>query len=180
MSRNRRCVPPVCVCLLAAALLFAAVPSYAKKDGKHNHNSDHVVCYVDHFKYTNKGAYAVETLDLVVVQENTDMHWYSGDYYPGKLGKEIDVGQTHTVNLNDFVGTADDFGHTSMRDGREVWLKIPIELGEEKTCHKDGHMLVFKANIGRTISFKSEGTTKNNNRCQYKEDISKQCDGSLP
>jgi hypothetical protein len=166
--------------LALSAVLLSASAAYAGDAGTHDHKDGAKICYVDHFKYTDKGGYDVETLDLVVVQENKERHYYSGSYYPKKLGKEISNGESLTVNLNDFVGVADDFGHTSMRGGREVWLKIPIVLGEEPTCHKDGHKLVFKPNIGRMIEFKSEGTTKNNNRCEYKTDISKQCDGTLP
>jgi len=181
MDQERRIAVGAVAGMAWVAVLLTVVPGYAKDSSTHKHKSGAKICYVDHFKYTNKGGYTVDTLDLVVVDKsNNKRHNYDGAYYSGKLGNDIRINQTHGVNLNDFVGVEDEFGEGSLRDGWEVWLTIPIVAGGEPSCHKDGHKLIFKKGIGRTIEFKSEGTTQNDHRCQYKTEISKQCDGSLP
>jgi hypothetical protein len=151
---------------LGAAAWLAAAGSLVAQGASffsHKHDPKATICYVDKLTYTNDNAsYYVGTVELWYAKDDKKSYISSTD---SRLPKNITAGQTVDVDL-------DKFG---LEDGMEVWLRLNIALGENKSCHKDGHKLIYKQNVGRSIHFNSGGTTKNNNRCEYAESIKNQC-----
>ncbi len=159
------------VTMLAA---FLAPSSYA-----HTHEGDAKICYVDKIKYSNHGGYAVAGLTLMYVKPNGNEYDFGWSYYPA-LNKEIDTGQSLSVDLNHFNGKSGEgsvlgVSYPPLKDGDEVWISIPIESGNKKSCHKDGHKLVYKKDVNKTMKFKSSGTTLNDNRCKADGNMDDMC-----
>jgi len=169
MSAKQPLRTAAAVWIVAAALLALAPAVRAQ----HNRHPDDVkICYVDQLKYTNKTAnYNVLGVYLLWMSEGTLKS------EEGLLGPTLKKNQSYTIDINTL--TAGPQG-LYLQDGEEVWPAFLISLGERKTCHKEGHKLVYKKDIARLIHFRSSGTTKNNNNCEYAENIANQCDGSLP
>jgi hypothetical protein len=159
--------------LASAGLLFADDAS----GSAHKHKDGAKECAVDKFLYKNKGGYTVDSLDLWFVK-NGKKHLFPGQNFPEKLGKDITAGQSFTVNINDLEGKMPGAGVPTLvlEDGMEVWPMVNIKNGDRKSCHKDGHKLIYRKDVGSTITFESKGTTLNNNSCDYAKAISKQCD----
>ena len=104
------------------------------------------------------------------VKPNGNKFDFGYSYYPA-LNKEIDKGQSLSVDLNHFNGKSGEGSVTGvsyppLKEGDEVWITIPIVLGNTKSCQKDGHKLVYKKDVNKTMKFKSSGTTLNDNRCK--------------
>lgn len=109
-------------------------------------------CYgVSKIKYTNKGAYTVSTIFVMSKDQNGDTQETVGTR-PDLLN-----GQSSTVNI---AGVSDG---PSLGD--EVWGKIKIEAGDRNGCRKDGNKFYYDKQ-GGTVSYKSSGTTQNDNRCE--------------
>lgn len=158
--------------LALAATVQADVPTHVHKEGART-------CYFDTIKYTNKGSYVVQGLDLYHVTNKNQVGWYLADT-ESLLKKDVTEGSNFTVDLNKLAGKPDQ--PAPLNDGQEVWPVITITFGHNagETCHKDGHKLVYAKDSNRTIHFMSAGSTQNNNRCEYAENISNQCHESRP
>ena len=142
----------------------------------HNHKSGAKTCYVDKIHYTNKGAYVVD-FELYYVR-GTKQNKYSWDKN-GNLEVELSILESHTVNLANWEDQANlpaGLPLTWLRDGDEVWLKLYFVLGEEKSCHKNDHKLVYKKGVNKTMKFWSKGTTLDGNRCRYDGNMDDHCD----
>jgi len=162
--------------LVASAWLAAGGPLLADGIGSsHKHGKKAKTCYVDTLHYKNKGDYTVETLDLWYVKKDKK-YVRLGKDNSGRLGDDILKGGDVTVDLNKFEGG--DKG--DLQNGTEVWVRVNIQAGDSPSCHKDGHKLVYWKDVGRSIHFVSQGSTLKDNRCQYEESISKQCNGLSP
>jgi hypothetical protein len=72
-----------------------------------------------------------------------------------------DAGRKETVRLEN-VSTYEGL---KIEEGDEVWAHIAISLGKTKNCRKDSKRLVYDPN-GGTVTYKTGGTTLNNNRCR--------------
>jgi hypothetical protein len=145
----------------------------------HDHKADAKTCYVDKINYSNHGASAVEGLNLMYVQPNGNEFDFGSVYYPA-LNQEIDVGESLSVDLNHFdaksgEGSVTGMSYPPLRENDEVWITLPIELGEKESCHKDEHRLVYKKDVNRTMKFKSGGTTLTNNRCKADGNMDDMC-----
>lgn len=167
-------------CLLTASWTPAALADNSGPPKTHDHNNKATVCYFDTLKYTNKGSYWVQGLNLTFV----DFKGEVGKYFwsnVSHLKKDVLEGQSMTVKLDNLVGTPGAFDQAGpLRDGYEVWPQISIVLGDQKDCHKHGHKLVYAKGSNRTIHFMSAGSTTKNNGCKFAENIANQCDSSKP
>jgi hypothetical protein len=113
------------------------------------------------------------------VKPNGKKFDFGYSYYPA-LNKEIDVNQSLSVDLNHFNGKSDEGSVTGMsypplEEGDEVWIKIPITMGDNPSCHKDGHRLIYRKDVNKTMKFKSSGTTLNDNRCKADGNMDDMC-----
>ena len=138
-------------------------------------------CYVDKIKYTNKGAYTVRDLEFRYINNYGDKSYVDSDQW-GDLqqgdNNDITKGQSITINLDNYNGKTpygDGDYRKGFKDGQEVWIKANITAGESKSCRKDGHKLVYKKGVNKTMTFKTSGTTLNNNRCKYNGDMGNDC-----
>jgi len=172
-SRRRSAsIGAIAGCVLGLLLLSASMGS---ADNTHSHKDSAVDCWVDGFRYVNDGTYTVSRVDLVFVTARYAKSVISAEDYANKLGFNVYSGGSANIDLNQLENVGGDVANSKLKDGMEVWPKVKILEGEYKSCHKDGHRLIYKKGIGRTIHFKSGGTTKNNNNCQYAENIKNQC-----
>ena len=80
------------------------------------------------------------------------------------------AGESIIDNLDDPI-----FGVKPLKDGQEVWLLLKIEEGENKSCRKDIHKLIYKKGINKTMKFKLGGTTLLYNRCKYNGNMDNDC-----
>jgi len=166
-------------CLLATSWTSTAMAS-ADNPKTHDHNKKAKVCYFDHIKYTNKGSYVMQGLELFFVDYQGRIGKYNFDIV-SELTKDVVEGSNMTANLDKVAGNALNAGPTGpLKDRMEVWPRISILLGDTKDCHKDGHKLVYAKGSKRTLHFQSSGSTTKNNRCEYAENMANQCDSSVP
>lgn len=108
-------------------------------------------CYgVSKMKYTNKGGYTVSAFDVMYKDGNGDKKEVLGS------GEDLLNGESVTVGIDEVSGP---------KVGNEVWGKIEIEAGDNNGCRKDGNKFYYDKQ-GGTVSYKSSGTTLNNNRCE--------------
>ncbi|NQY96872.1 MAG: hypothetical protein HRT82_06890 [Henriciella sp.] len=108
-------------------------------------------CYgVSKMKYTNKGGYTVSAFDVMYKDGNGDKKEVLGS------GEDLTAGQSVSVGIDEVSGP---------KVGNEVWGKIEIEAGDNNGCRKDGNKFYYDKQ-GGTVSYKSSGTTLNNNRCE--------------
>ncbi|NQY96871.1 MAG: hypothetical protein HRT82_06885 [Henriciella sp.] len=109
-------------------------------------------CYgVSKIKYTNKGAYTLGTIFVMFKDQNGNKHETVG------IRSNVLNGQSATVNIS-AVSDGPSVGD-------EVWGKIKIEAGDRNGCRKDGNKFYYDKQ-GGTVSYKSSGTTQNDNRCE--------------
>ena len=173
-SRQRKVLPrtrSIVIGLLAATLSTGV--------SAHDHDSSAKTCYVDKIKYSNHGGYSVVGLNLEYVKANGNKWSYDYAYY-SSLNNVINNGQSLSVDLNHFngletEGTVTGGTYPPLKDGDEVWITIPITMGDTPSCHKDGHKLVYKKDVNKTMKFKSSGTTLNDNRCKADGDMDDMC-----
>lgn len=127
--------------LLGVSVLLGAATAAADK-----------TCYgVAKMQYINKGGYTVSDFYVMYKDEN-------GDEQQGYRSRsDITVGETVLIEIQGITG--------GPPVGSEVWGKIAIEGGDRNGCRKDGTKFYYDKN-GGTISYKSSGTTLNNNRCK--------------
>jgi len=110
-------------------------------------------CYnVSAMRYQNNGAYTVETFYIMYKDEDGDKQSKRG------IKESTYPSETKIVYLSE------DFNFPS---GAEVWGKVAIESGETEGCRKDGTKFYYNKK-GGTVSYKTGGTTYNNNRCELK------------
>lgn len=110
-------------------------------------------CYsVSAMRYQNNGAYTVEKFYIMYKDENGEKQSKRG------IKDSIYSGETRIVYLTD------DF---NLPHGAEVWGKVSIESGETEGCRKDGTKFYYHK-TGGTVSYKTGGSTYNNNRCELK------------
>ena len=145
----------------------------------HTDDASAKVCYVDKIKYSNHGGYSVAGLDLMYVKPNGNKFDFGHVYYPA-LNKEIDKGGSLSVDLNHFNGKSGEGSllgtpYPPLKEGDEVWLKIPIVMGDDPSCHKDSHRLIYRKDVNKTMKFKSSGTTLNDNRCKADGNLDDMC-----
>ncbi|NQY96870.1 MAG: hypothetical protein HRT82_06880 [Henriciella sp.] len=109
-------------------------------------------CYgVAKMQYINKGGYTVSDFYVMYKDEN-------GDKQEGyRHRSDLTVGETVLIDLTLISGPPSV--------GDEVWGKLAIEGGDRNGCRKDGTKFYYDKS-GGTISYKSGGTTLNNNRCK--------------
>lgn len=164
--------------LLTSGLALAAL-GLAPSIQAHTHEGDAKICYVDKIKYSNHGGYNVAGLTLMYVKPNGNKFDFGYPYYPA-LNHEIGNGASLSVDLNHFNGKSGEGSVTGvsyppLKEGDEVWISIPIEMGNHKTCHKDGYKLVYRKDVNKTMKFKSSGTTLNDNRCKADGNLDDMC-----
>jgi hypothetical protein len=130
---------------IAAALALGATGSAVAED----YNTKRL-------KYENKGGYSA----------CTELHWKDSQGNKHKLtAADLDgdqcppTQQSRTINLNDLTGTK------KPSVGDEVWLVIKIDAGDTETCRKDNARFYYDSS-GGTATFKTKGTTLQNNRCR--------------
>lgn len=129
--------------LLGLAMLSAFAIAVPVADAK--------TCYgVSKMKYTNKGGYTVSAFDVMYKDGNGDKKEVLGS------GEDLLNGESVTVGIDEVSGP---------KVGNEVWGKIEIEAGDNNGCRKDGNKFYYDKQ-GGTVSYKSSGTTLNNNRCE--------------
>jgi hypothetical protein len=165
--------------LILASGVALAVLGLAPSIQAHEHEAGAKVCYVDKIKYSNHGAYSVAGLTLMYVKPNGNKFDFGYSYYPA-LNQEIGNGASLSVDLNHFNGKSGEGSvlgqsYPPLKEGDEVWVSIPIVMGNNKTCHKDGHKLVYKKDVNTTMKFKSSGTTLNDNRCKADGNMDDMC-----
>ena len=129
--------------ILSLALLAGAIgagPAAADK-----------TCYqISTMKYKNAGAYTAKK--FYVMYENA-----KGEKQED-VGLAFDTltGETRSVDLTEVVG---------LKSGYETWGKVNIEGGDREGCRKDGNVFYYNRS-GGTVTYKTGGTTLNNNRCE--------------
>ena len=87
-----------------------------------------------------------------------------------KEPKVVRKGDTIRFNLNKDKlkirrGSENCLNNDWIRAGTRVWGHVVIDAGERKSCKKDGAVLKFHPD-GDTVTYKTGGTTLNNNRCR--------------
>lgn len=160
---------PLILCIYSANVLA----------GSHNHKSGAKTCYVDKIKFTNKGDYLIEGVDLQFVS-GTDHQKYpmlttTDKDVQNQLAKVLSKGQSLVVDLDKLNGIWIDQADFPLREENEVWIKARIIAGENKSCHKDNHKLVYRKGVGKTMKFKTGGQTLTNNRCKYNGNMDNDC-----
>lgn len=167
-------------CLLAISWSPAALAGQNTGPELHDHNQKAAVCYFDTIKYTNKGSYVVQGLNLYYVDSQGQVrryYWNNSSH----LQKNVPEGGNMTVKLDNVAGIVRGLGDKPpLRDRQEVWPQVSIIFGDVKDCHKHGHKLVYAKGSNRTIHFMSAGSTTKNNSCKYAENIANQCNSSVP
>lgn len=162
-----------------AILLLPSITAVQAGNYSHNHNTQAKTCYVDAIKYRNKGAYNVQDLGFHWVQSTPDHNEAMIDGFTfgaHSLMVDLDKGESATIKLKTYTSGVNVGGNQYMlRDGNEVWIKVNITAGEHKSCHKKNHKLIYKEGVGKTMKFKSGGTTLNNNRCKYNGNMDNDC-----
>lgn len=120
----------------------------------------------DEMVYTNDGAFVSV---FYVVWKGSDGN--TCRMFPKNSGNNLSNGETIVVDLSD----EDNFDFTrnyafgdpkkcKLKEGTEVWGWIDISSGDGEKCKKSSKVLYHPS--GKTIRYKTGGTTLNNNRCK--------------
>ncbi len=124
---------------------------------------------VSKFTYKNNGTYDA----YFNVRYNKDgkncQVYLDGNAFTGlrKVGQRI--GNVE-VDLNSTAFKVESGGNTckgAIPDGTRVWGKVYIEDGDKESCKKSVELI--KQGSGKTVSYRTGGTTLKDNRC--KQDI---------
>ncbi len=121
---------------------------------------------INEMTYRNNGAYVAHFNVRYNHQGNKCSVYLDGQAYTSSTDQNV------TVDL-----TSDEFEVHSggsgckgaIPDGAEVWGKVFITAGEDKSCRKDGTKFIYIADSNNTASYRSGGTTGNNNRCKISD-----------
>lgn len=134
------------IAILALGTLFAAHAQDTNPDDDvgASTTAGGKTCYVSKVRFENEGAYEV-------------LHFKVNGYeYPGYLLS----GQSRTWDLK----------KSNLQSDEIFFLRYQLDQGDKiksKNCKKSGTTLKYHPN-GNTWSHWSKGSTKNNNRCRYR------------
>lgn len=108
-------------------------------------------CYeVDTIRYKNSGAYTVDNVYIMYKDKDGKTQSKRAVY------DNIDTGYMVSIDI--------DTEAPDLSQNLEVWAKIDILHGDNEGCRKDGTKFYYKEKSG-TVTYETEGTTYNNNRC---------------
>ncbi|NQY96873.1 MAG: hypothetical protein HRT82_06895 [Henriciella sp.] len=108
-------------------------------------------CYqVDTIRYKNSGAYTVDNVYIMYKDEDGKTQSKQATY------DNIDTGYMVKIVL--------ETESQNLKQNTEVWAKIDILHGDNEGCRKDGTKFYYNKS-GGTVTYETEGTTYNNNRC---------------
>lgn len=108
-------------------------------------------CYqVDTIRYKNSGAYVVDNVYVMYKDEDGNTQSKRVIY------DDIDTAYMVTIDIETEA--------RSVTNKAEVWAKIDIKHGDNEGCRKDGTKFYYNKN-GGTVTYETDGTTYNNNRC---------------
>jgi hypothetical protein len=130
----------------AAVILLISAVSAAGQDYK-----------ISRITYDNNGAYKAcvhvkwKTADGTKLQEDH------------RKSVCANAGRKETRRLENVVGKNGE----TIQAGDEVWAEIDIKAGEIENCRKDGKTFFYDP-AGGTVTYKTGGTTYNDNRCKIK------------
>ena len=129
-------------------------------------------CAVNQLKYTNKSAgydvYKI-TIDYKTGDKRKRIYaWKMPNRNDELINRPpLSKGQSHTFDLTKY--------DSELTGSDDVWLRIFIEGGDEVSCRKDNHKMVYDPTGGGLVKVKSGGTSLKDNRCKFAEDIDTVC-----
>ena len=132
--------------------------------------ADKEKCAVNALRYVNKSlGYTVKRLSVGYITADGEKAyknvWGTGKFSPDS--RKIWADEDKVINLDDM--SAD------VQNAPELWLVVHIDSGESKSCRKNKHKLVYSADKGGEIRFKTGGTTRLNNACKFYGKIEEYC-----
>ena len=126
---------------------------------------------VKKLKYRNEGAYVARFYVRWTTPDGVTCGGYQDySFYTSSTTKTVTVDLGYDINMlnrfsdiNKCKARSDGFGNLKIPEGSRVWGVVEIESGDRVSC-KGTKRTIYKNNGGE-LKYKTQGTTKNNNRC---------------
>lgn len=115
-------------------------------------------------KYSNDGAYAARFY-IQYKLEDGKACWVKPKSMTAYVGPDSWIQYGLDDNMQIFLGPKRCLDASGgIPNGIEVWGRVQIDLGSAQSCRKDKRVIYQSS--GGLMSYKTKGTTFNNNRCR--------------
>ena len=122
-------------------------------------------CYASKLKFSNDNS---GIINLTLHWENAQNGSDKGSWKYLRLSGESD-----TLNLS-------NLDPANLTTGDDVWFTANIQWGDNVSCRKSTHRVIYHPDAGTTMKFHVKGGLTNRNRCRYDGNIAADCNTTNP